>query len=69
MHSRRDLLAGAGALAVAANLPSLAQAAQDPAVQLNGLFDTFVQETLKRSPEFLTALGMDNGDQIGRAHV
>ena len=61
MHSRRDLLAGAGALAVAANLPSLARAGQDPAAQLNGLFDTFVQEILTRSPEFLTALGMDNG--------
>lgn len=61
MHSRRDLLAGAGALAVAANLPSLAFAAQDPAVQLNGLFDTFVQEAMRRSPELLTGLGMDTG--------
>jgi uncharacterized protein (DUF885 family) len=61
MHSRRDLLAGAGALAVAANLPSRAWAGQDPAAQLNGLFDTFVQEILTRSPGFLTALGMDNG--------
>jgi uncharacterized protein (DUF885 family) len=54
-------LAGAGALAVAANLPSRAWAGQDPAAQLNGLFDTFVQEILTRSPGFLTALGMDNG--------
>ncbi len=54
-------MAGAGALAVAANLPSRAWAGQDPAAQLNGLFDTFVQEILTRSPGFLTALGMDNG--------
>lgn len=62
MHSRRDLLTGAGAIAVTAALPRLALAADAKGVMLNAVFDGFVQDYMRRSPEMLTSLGMDNGE-------
>ncbi len=35
--------------------------ANPEAVKLNALFDTFMDETLDRSPEFVTSLGLDTG--------
>ncbi len=63
MFSRRTLLTGAGALAVTAGLPQLAFAAGGKGAELNALFDGFVQDYMRRSPEMLTGLGMDKGDQ------
>jgi len=62
---RRRLLASSIAVAAAARAPSvLAQtAARSPeAAKANALYDSFVQEGLRRYPEGATSLGLDKGD-------
>lgn len=59
MLSRRQLLASAAAVAAT---PSVAAARQNASAQLNALFDVFMAEQLRRSPEEATALGLDTGD-------
>jgi uncharacterized protein (DUF885 family) len=60
---RRRLLASTVAAAAALKpLEALAQAGPTAeAVKMNGIFDGFVQEALRYSPETATALGLDTG--------
>ncbi len=60
MIERRDFLLGA---ALAAMLPSFRAVAQagKAASKLDAVFDGFVQERLRRSPELATSLGLDHG--------
>ncbi len=60
MLDRRELLFSGAAAAALAPLAS-AQAAGAPAAQLNGLFDAFFQNDLRRNPEQATQLGLDKG--------
>ena len=57
---RRSFLKTSTAGAAVATLPTAVRAAP-PATPLNALFDTLVQEQLRRSPEFATNLGLDKG--------
>lgn len=63
--NRRDLLsgaAGAGALAlVARSAGAQSQAPSGEGARLNGVFDGIMKESLDRSPEFATSLGLDTG--------
>ena len=60
MIDRRHFLGGTAAMAVAAQ--SEAIVAQDtPSAKLTALFDTLVQEQLRRGPEGATNLGLDTG--------
>ncbi len=61
MIDRRHFLGGsAAALAVAAGSEGVV-AQNTPSTQLTALFDTLVQEQLRRSPEAATNLGLDTG--------
>ena len=62
MLTRRELLATAAAAGAVATAPGVAAARQDASAQLNTLFDQFVAEQLRRSPESATDLGLDAGD-------
>jgi uncharacterized protein (DUF885 family) len=68
---RRDLLVGAGALAMAAGSGRLAlasQAAVPPGpedARLSALFDAFFNEAVDESPERATSLGLDKGARAG----
>src|ERR1700678_2222718 len=61
--NRRDLLAGVGAVTLAAGLSPAGRALAAPGApaQLDALFDVFVGETMDLQPEFATSLGMDSG--------
>jgi uncharacterized protein (DUF885 family) len=63
MLSRRHLLASTAATAAAFALPKVAfaDAANPTAAKLDGLMDTFFQESLRESPERATILGLDKG--------
>lgn len=63
MLSRRHLLASTAATATAFALPKIAfaGAANPTAAKLDGLMDTFFQESLRESPERATILGLDKG--------
>ncbi len=63
MFSRRTLLTGAGSVALTAGFSQLAFAAGGKGAELNAIFDGFVQDYMRRSPEMLTGLGMDKGDK------
>jgi uncharacterized protein (DUF885 family) len=64
---RRELLVGAGALALAAGSGRVAFASQAPPVagpedaKLKSLFDAFFNEAVDESPERATSLGLDKG--------
>ncbi|KTW13709.1 DUF885 domain-containing protein [Sphingomonas sanguinis] len=60
MIDRRHFLGGSAALAVAAGSEGVV-AQNTPSRQLTALFDTLVQEQLRRSPEAATSLGLDTG--------
>jgi uncharacterized protein (DUF885 family) len=60
MIDRRHFLGGSAALAVAAGSEGVV-AQNTPSTQLTTLFDTLVQEQLRRSPEGATNLGLDTG--------
>ncbi|WP_428969544.1 DUF885 domain-containing protein [Sphingomonas sp. Xoc002] len=60
MIDRRHFLGGSAALAVAAGSEGVV-AQNTPSTQLTALFDTLVQEQLRRSPEAATNLGLDTG--------
>ncbi|MGX0585024.1 DUF885 domain-containing protein [Sphingomonas sanguinis] len=60
MIDRRHFLGGSAALAVAAGSEGVV-AQNTPSRQLTALFDTLVQEQLRRSPEAATNLGLDTG--------
>lgn len=60
MIDRRHFLGGSAALAVAAGSESVL-AQNTPSIRLTALFDTLVQEQLRRSPEAATNLGLDTG--------
>jgi len=68
MLSRRDLLQGVAASTLAPHLAA-ADAARAPSAtegaKLGALFDAFVQEQLRRSPESATSLGLDKGELAG----
>jgi uncharacterized protein (DUF885 family) len=57
--NRRNVLICGAAGAAALVTPTAARA--DPEVDLAGLFDTFVEETLRLRPEGATTLGLDKG--------
>lgn len=60
MIDRRHFLRGSAALAVAAGSEGVV-AQNTPSRQLTALFDTLVQEQLRRNPEAATSLGLDTG--------
>ncbi|KTW01396.1 Tat pathway signal protein [Sphingomonas yabuuchiae] len=60
MIDRRHFLGGSAALAVAAGSEGVVAQAT-PSTRLTALFDTLVQEQLRRSPEAATNLGLDTG--------
>lgn len=60
MINRRQMLLTTAAASGALAMPGLA-AAPAEAARMNALFETFVNETLDRQPEFATALGLDVG--------
>ena len=60
MIDRRHFLGGTAALAVAAGSEGVF-AQNTPSTRLTALFDTLVQEQLRRSPEGATSLGLDTG--------
>ncbi len=60
MIDRRHFLGGSAALAVAAGSEGVV-AQNTPSTRLTALFDTLVQEQLRRSPEAATNLGLDTG--------
>ncbi|MFC3068941.1 DUF885 domain-containing protein [Phenylobacterium soli] len=67
MTTRRDLLAGAAALGAAAVVPKLATAATaakptGEAAKMYAMFDRFMAQAFRRSPELATSLGIDKGD-------
>ncbi len=67
MFSRRQIFfSAAAAVAVAPFSSALAQAvkavAGTPHEKLNALFDAFMAENLRDSPEFATSLGVDKGE-------
>src|SRR5690606_3432227 len=59
---RRLLMTAAGGAALAA-APALARAAQDADARLNALMARRFEESLERSPERATSLGLDRGDK------
>jgi uncharacterized protein (DUF885 family) len=59
MLNRRDLVLTGASAAVLAPLAARAQSAED--ARLNTLFDSFLQEDLRRRPETATLLGLDTG--------
>ena len=65
MLDRRQLLSTAAAASalplVGAATRSMAQTASPGAAQMNLLFDSFVQQDLRRFPEGATQLGLDKG--------
>jgi uncharacterized protein (DUF885 family) len=70
MLNRRDLMLGGATAAILLSRavqadPVKPASGADPAKKMNALFDTFVQESLERSPETATALGLDNGKLAG----
>jgi uncharacterized protein (DUF885 family) len=66
MTTRRAFLAASAAATVLTSVPRLAGAQETAATgeagKLNALFDDFMGETLRASPEFATSLGLDSGD-------
>jgi uncharacterized protein (DUF885 family) len=58
MLHRRDFLLATSAAAL---VPTLGWAQTGEDAKLNGLFDVFVQENLRRRPESATQLGLDKG--------
>ncbi len=60
MIDRRHFLGGSAALAMATGSEGVV-AQNTPSRQLTALFDTLVQEQLRRSPEAATSLGLDTG--------
>lgn len=60
MIDRRHFLGSTAALAMAAGSDGVI-AQTIPATRLTALFDTLVQEQLRRSPESATSLGLDTG--------
>ena len=60
MIDRRHFLGGSAALAVAAGSEGVV-AQNTASTRLTALFDTLVQEQLRRSPEGATSLGLDTG--------
>jgi uncharacterized protein (DUF885 family) len=69
LNRRQIFLSAAATAAVAPFSSALAQAAKavagTPHEKLNALFDTFMDENLRLSPEFATSLGVDKGDKAG----
>lgn len=67
LNRRQIFLSAAATAAVAPFSSALAQAAKampgTPHAKLNALFDTFMDENLRLSPEFATSLGVDKGDK------
>ncbi len=62
MQSRRQVIAAAGALALAGPTIARGQPAGDGAeAQLSKLMDAFFAEALAESPELATSLGLDTG--------
>ncbi len=63
MNSRRQFLAASVAVSAITAAPALAKAqAVGEAAKLNALFDDFMAETFRASPEVATSLGLDDGD-------
>jgi uncharacterized protein (DUF885 family) len=61
LTTRRELLAGAGALGAAAAFPALAQGAAPRDAQATLLLDTITDELLRDFPETAAGLGIDKG--------
>ena len=62
MHNRRQMLATAAALGATVALPRVAAAAPTgEAAKLYVLFDKFMAQAFRSSPEVATSLGIDNG--------
>jgi uncharacterized protein (DUF885 family) len=61
--TRRDLMAGAGAMALGSALPSPAHAANDPIPAVTGLLDTIADGLLADYPEVALGLGIDKGER------
>jgi uncharacterized protein (DUF885 family) len=66
MLDRRSVLRSGTAIAVlavsgGAMAKTMPNSANPEAVKLNALFDAFIDETLDRSPEFVSSLGLDKG--------
>lgn len=61
MIDRRHFLGGTAALALAARAEGVVAQSQGASARLTALFDTLVQEQLRRSPEAATNLGLDSG--------
>lgn len=68
---RRAFIAGSGAAAVIATLPSRgwAQVGNAADARLNALFDRIFAGMLERSPQMATSLGLDKGARAGAKRV